>query len=147
MPTLATVTPHEDVTHGHQYRYQFTPKHHGADKEAAQWLPTLSLEEEFQVFNSADEHELADDDGRMYGVERVGPDSLRTLGTRREQVAEFPFAREGETWHGYPLWPLDDGSNRAGEDMRPSKAVFQRMEVVGLITKRGRKRLMQGKHV
>lgn len=146
MPTLATVVVHGEVTDNHEYRYQFTPKHHGADKKAAQWLPSLSLEEEFAVFNSADEHELSDDEGWLYGVERIEEDELRSLGTLNQQVAAFPFAREGEVWHGYPLWPLDEGgpSNRRSDDMKPAKAVFEKMEEAGLITKRGRKRLWKG---
>lgn len=146
MPTLATIILHDRVTGRSQYQYQFTPKHHGADAKAAQWLPSLSLEEEFAVFDAADQHELADDGGRFYGAVPDGADGLRTLGTWNQQVAEFPHAREGEAWHGYPLYPLIElgPENRRGDACRPAKQVFDRMVLVGLITPRQQKRLMKG---
>ena len=90
MPTLANVVLHPVTTARSGYQYQFTPKHHGADKNAAQWLPAVTLDEEFAVFNTADVNNLADDDGNLYGVEKIGDDDLRVLGTRGEQVAKFP---------------------------------------------------------
>jgi hypothetical protein len=149
MPTLTTVVVHAEVTGRSQYRYQFTPKHHGADAGAAQWLPRLTLEEEFEVFNMADVAEVADDRGRLYGVWPDGADGLHYLGKWNEQVAEFPFAREGEAWHGYPQYPLGDGApeNRQGEKHRPAKQVFVRMVAAGLITQRHRQRLQKGDHV
>ncbi len=148
MPTLATVVVHEALTERGRYQYQFTPKHHGADPGAAQWLPELTLDEEFTVFDTADLHEVADEDGRLYGVQQLPDGSLRDLGTWSEQVAEFPVASEGTPWHGYPLWAISPGgpTNRAAEKMKPAKAVFQRMEAAGLITKRQRKRLQKGDH-
>ncbi|MFO0928748.1 MAG: hypothetical protein U0736_17295 [Gemmataceae bacterium] len=148
MPTLSQVVIHGDATDKHQYRYQFTPKHHGADPDAAQWIPALALDDEFSVFNTADEHDLVDEEGRLYGVlpER---DTLRDLGTWAQQVAEFPAARDGEAWHGYPIWAVSGLAppNRRGERMRPGKAVFDRLRDVGLITERMRKRLYKGDHV
>lgn len=38
-PTLAEIVEHPVRTAARSYRYQFTPKHHGADRDAAQWLP------------------------------------------------------------------------------------------------------------
>jgi hypothetical protein len=149
MPTLATVVVHETLTGRNRYQYQSTPKHHGADAAAAQWLPKLTLEEEFAVFNLADQNELADEDGRLYGVLRIGENDLRDVGTWQQQIAEFPLASEGTPWHGYPIWAInqDGPSNRAAQKMRPAKIVFQRMETAGLITKRQRKRLYKGDHV
>jgi hypothetical protein len=149
MPTLATVVVHDRTTDRSHYQYQFTPKHHGAGGDAAQWLPSLTLQEEFAVFNSADQHELSDDVGRLYGVLPNGEDGLRDLGTWNQQVAEFPFAREGEVWHGYPLWPLNElaPQTRQGEKYRPAKEVFDKMIHAGLITRRHRRRLLKGDHV
>jgi hypothetical protein len=146
MPTLATVILHDTVTNRSHYQYQFTPKHHGADANAAQWLPSLSLEEEFAVFDAADEHEISDDLGRLYGVQADGEDGLRYLGTWNQQVAEFPRAREGEAWHGYPLYPLKElgPEDRRGEKNRPAKEVFDGLVHAGLITLRQRRRLMKG---
>ena len=149
MPTLATVEVHAEVTGRSGYRYQFTPRHHGAAADAAQWLPSLSLAEEFAVFNAADRHELSDDEGRLYGVQPDGDDGLRYLGTWNQQIAEFPLARDGEAWHGYSLYPVNASAspNRQGEKSRPDKVVFDRMVRAGIITRRQRKRLMKGDHV
>lgn len=143
MPTLTTVVVHGVRTVRSNYQYQFTPKHHGADKKAAQWLPSLTLDEEFAVFDMADQNNLTDAQGNLYGAEKVGADDLRVLGTRGEQVAKFPVAAQNQAWHGYPAWPLG-GGNRAGDDMKPTKAVLDRMQEEEVITKRGRKRLGKG---
>jgi hypothetical protein len=139
---------HAQPTHRSRYRYVFTAKHHGGGpKDAAQW--SVSLDEEFCVFDRADLHELIDDRGWLYGVLPDGDGKLRELGTWKQQIAEFPAAADGQPWHGYPLWPLNDlgPENRRGEKLRPSKAVFLRMEHVGLISRRDRKRLFKGDHV
>lgn len=148
MPTISAVVVHPDRSDNRNRQYQFTPKHHGADPNAAQWLPDLMFAEEFAVFNSADQHDLADDRDWLYGLQRTG-DSLRRLGTCAEQIAEFPFAPEGQAWHGYPIWPVNDQTrgSRRGEKMRPAKEVFLEMEQAGLLTSRQRKRLFKGDHV
>ena len=100
MPTLATIEVHSEVTARNEYRYQFTPKHHGADKTASQWLPSLSLEAEFAVFNLADEHELFDEGRRLYGIQRDSKDGLSYLGTYNQ-----PF--QGDDSHAFrALAPL-----------------------------------------
>jgi hypothetical protein len=142
---------HPVPTQRNGYRYQFYDKHHGrGGPDAAQWLPSLSREEEFAVFDSADLNELSDEQGRMYGIgSRDETDQIPDLGTLGEQVAEFPYARPNETWHGYPVWPLVQAGpeNRRGEMSRPSKEVFQRMVDVGLLTLRERKHLYKGDHL
>lgn len=130
--------------------YQFYDKHHGRGApDAARWLPGISHEEEFGIFDRGDWHEVHDEVGRLYGVgDRNRDGLLPDLGTWGQQVAEFPAARENMAWHGYPLWPLLEGSpeNRKGEKSRPSKAVFLRMAEVGMLTARERKRLVKGDH-
>jgi len=148
MPTLAEIVIHTQPTRRSGYQYQFTPKHHGADAEAAQGLPGLSLDEEFAVFDSADGNDLSDESGWLYGVERDG-EGLRDLGTWAQQMAEFPSARTGEAWHGYPIWSVNELAppNRRGQKMRPGKEVFLKMERAGLLTARLRKRLFKGDHL
>lgn len=144
MPTLTEFLVHGQVTQRSQYRYQFTPKHHGADASAAQWLPSMTLEEEFAIFDGADPHELFDGHGSLYGVQ-PGEDGLRYIGTYNQQVAEFQAGRADEAWHGYPLYPLQEGAeNRRGEKCRPEKAVFDRMVQAGIISRSQRNRLMKG---
>lgn len=148
MPTLPNVEIYDEVTKRNGHRYQFTPKHHGADKSAAQWLPGLSLTQEFSVFDLADEHELSDDRGRLYGLLMTADAGVQFIGTRNEQIAEFPVARQDEPWHGYPVYPLAtaDAGGRGGQAGRPAKAVLVRMEQVGLLSAQQRKRLMRGKY-
>jgi hypothetical protein len=90
---------------------------------------------------------VCEDDEWYYGVLPVGGE-LRDIGTWKQQVAEFPKASEGSPWHGYPIWAVNDKAppNRASEKFKPSKAIFQKMEKVGLISKQQRKRLIKGKH-
>src|SRR5437763_1691351 len=139
MPTLAKIAEHATRTGKNGYRYQFTPKHHGADRDAAQWLPSLSLDDEFAVFDAADQNDLFDDRGWLYGVQPEG-DGLRDLGTWSQQMAEFPHARDGEAWHGYPICWVSElaPQNRQGEKMRPDKAVLLKMEAAGLLAARQR---------
>lgn len=145
MPTLTALVIHDQVTRRNHYRYQFTPKHHGMDASAAQWLPTMTLEAEFAIFDGADEHELFAEDGNLYGVQPDEQGGLRHIGKWNEQLAEFPVAREGEAWHGYPLYPLKEGpANRRGEKHRPEKGVFDKMVQAGLITPTQRRRLLKG---
>jgi len=148
MATLTTVEEHHTLTGRSSYRYQFTPKHHGADSDAAQWLPSMTLDEEFVVFDEADEHELNDDDGNLYGVQRDDDGEVRYIGTWNQQIAEYPVAREAEPWHGYPLYPLIElgPENRRGQKGRPAKEVFDKMADAGVITRRQRRRLLKGDH-
>jgi len=135
---------------GRNKRYMFTPKHHGADKEAATWLPEITREQEFSVFDLADFHEICDDRGWLYGVLPM-EGGLRLLGTRREQIAEFQGGNEQEApWHGYPVYPHIKGlapPNRSGDRCRPAKEVFHKLHSAGLITRVQRTRLSKGRHV
>jgi len=148
MPTLAGVVEHTGTTARSAYRYQFTPKHHGADQNAAQWLPDLSLEQEFSIFDEADQHELCDEDGNLYGVLRTANGDLEYIGVWDEQVAEFPVARTGTAWHGYPVYPLAEIGpvNRRGQSGGPAKVVFDKMLHAGVIGRQQRGRLLKGKH-
>lgn len=94
------------------------------------------------MFDNADTHELCDDDGNLYGVRQAAGDSLGYIGTRKEQVAEFPVAREGEPWHGYPVYPLTG----MGERYRPHRSVFDRMLAAGFISRSQRRRFLKGDH-
>lgn len=147
MSTGESAGPIHPVPTRNGKRYLFSGKHHGGDRNAAQWLPTLSHDEEFTVFDTADFHDISDE-GWLYGV-RIGPrGDVLELGTWGQQIAEFPFARDNEAWHGYPLWPLKVAGppNRKGEKHRPAKNVFLKMEAEGLIDTRDRRCLQKGDH-
>ena len=52
---------HPVPTRRSEYRYLFYDKHHGrGGPDAAQWLPSLSQDEEFAVFDLADRDELSE---------------------------------------------------------------------------------------
>ena len=104
----------------------------------------------YQAYKPWLRDEFTDERGWLYGMRpRDGAGHIPDLGTWGQQMAEIPFARPGEPWHGYPLWPLgEEGpANRRGEKGRPSKRVFLRMEEAGLITDRERKKLYKGDHL
>jgi hypothetical protein len=142
MPKVQVEFTYRRVTANRQRRYQLTPKHHGfpVKPSDAQWHKDLQHDDEFDVFDRADQHDTCDEAHNLYGI---APDvenkCLLMLGSENQQVALFPFARDREPWHGYPLYPIN------GEDGRPPKAVFQCLQAAGLITERQRRRLMQGK--
>ncbi len=140
---------HPAQTGKHGYRYQFTAKHHGGGKlDDACWSQAVTPDEEFSIFDNADEQDIFDADGWYYGVLDDGKGNLRELGTWQQQIAEFPAAGAAVVWHGYPVWAVNGlaAPNRSGQHMRPAKSVFDKMEQAKLITARQRKRLYKGDH-
>jgi hypothetical protein len=101
------------------------------------------------VFDLADFHDLSDVDGCLYGVLRTAEGEVQFLGTRDEQLAEFPVARVGEAWHGYPVYPLANAQahGRGGAAGRPAKSVFAKMQREGVLSRTECRRLMKGKHI
>jgi hypothetical protein len=147
MATGETPGPvHPVPTQRSGYRYFFYDKHHGRDRSAAQWRPDVTHEQEFNLFDAADFHESFDDRGWLYGIGRDEEGEVIELGTWGQWLAEFPFARPGELWHGYPMWPVNEAAppNRRRQNCGPTKDVFNRMEAVGLIDSRECVRLKKG---
>jgi hypothetical protein len=107
----------------------------------------MTPEEEFSIFDDADQFDLCDDSGRgLYGLRRSQIGKVLELGTLGQLVAEFPTARPEDLWHGYPLWPLlRPGSSH--KKRSPAKEVFLKMERANLINARDRRRLERGKHL
>lgn len=149
-PNAGPLHPIRTGRSGHSYF--FYVKHHARPpSNAAQWLlpPRLTADEEFAVFDLADEADLADDQGNLHGLRprEDGPGGpLLPLGTRHEQVARFPFANPGVAWHGYPIWPID--APRDGEKLRsvPAEAL-DRMVAGNVIDDRECRRLKKGRHI
>lgn len=136
--------------------YMLTAKHHdGKDRDAARWLPELTTAEEFLVFDLADYHEIADEDGNIYGVLRSPPtalddvslpDKLRRIGTYGQQIAKFWAEGPEKPWHGFPLWSLDEAATRKLQKEGTPRAMIKLLEQKQLITKQHRRRLMRGDH-
>ncbi len=138
---------HPEPTRRSSYRYFFYDKHHGrGGPEVARWALNLSEDVEFGIFDQADELELTDDRGSLYGI-LLGPDrQVLILGTLRQQVAKFTDS--GPHWHGFPLGPLD---RNLAPPHPPERALpkdpLQKMVNAGLLTREERRRLLKGKHV
>ena len=142
--------PHPQPTRNGRF-YCFSVKHHRLDdSNDAQWLRELRRDEEFGIFALADERDLSDESGNLYGLRLGINGEVLELGTRGQQIAKFPLAHPNQPWHGYPLWPLKPyagGSNRGAKKVQPSKLVFVTMERAGLLTERNRKRLQKGDQI
>ena len=132
-----------------RHQYFFYDKHHKAGySEDAQWLPELTHDEEFAVFDLADFHELSNEKGDLYGL-RLNPERrVMSLGTREEQVAEFPVAQGDHPWRGYPAWPIMRlDRDRSVRKYPAPREALEKMKQAGLINENQRKRLLRGKQV
>jgi hypothetical protein len=139
-----------------QLAYMLTAKHHdGKDHNAARWLIELTTLEEFSVFELADFHEIADDDGNLYGVLRSPPKALddvslpkalRRIGTHGQQMAKFWAEAPEKSWHGFPLWALDEAAPPRLQKEEIPKAMINLLQEKQLIAKQHRRRLMRGDH-
>lgn len=138
---------HASRTRRSGYRYFFYAKHHATGPSRhAQWLPDLGREDEFSVFNIADEFNLSNSQGDLFGLLVRPGGSVEILGTRDEQVAEFPVTPRNQAWHGYPLWPIrrhDDAPRKS----RPPADALRKMEESGIIDEKQRSRLARGKPI
>jgi hypothetical protein len=140
---------YSERTQRSQFRYRLTAKHHGGDRNAAMWLPSISPNEEFSVFDLADLHEIADERGWLYGVLLSEDGAVREIGVWDEKVAEFqPGNNRDEPWHGYQQWPVDKSgpANRRKQQCCPDRKVFDLMFAANLINKTQRKKLLSGKN-
>ena len=139
---------HPTRTRRSQHRYLFTAKHHGGDKNGAMWLPSIGRTTEFSIFDAADQGQIADSRGWLYGILPDGNGGLESLGTWDEQVAEFqPAMVTTDPWHGYPKWPVDElgPANRRKQQSCPERTVFDLMLTATLISKVQHKRLVTGR--
>jgi hypothetical protein len=150
MPRVSANFDHSTTTRRGGYRYQFTTKHHGGTgaEGASQWVVSLTLADEFAIFDIADWNEISDSRENLFGVWRAVDGSLGEIGTWRQQIAEFPSARAGESWHGYPCYPIGQSGPEElqGDRCKPEKSVFTKLLQAGLITRREQKRLRKAEH-
>jgi hypothetical protein len=140
---------HLQTTRRNNHLYFFYDKHHKAGySEDAQWLPDMTHDQEFAVFDLADFHDFSNEKGDLYGLHLSPERSIRYLGTRNEQVAEFPFPQRAHPWHGYPSWPITRLKRDKKELKYPApKDALEKMKDAGLLTENQRKRLVRGKHL
>jgi hypothetical protein len=124
----------------------FTHKHHGGDGDG-QWLETLTEEDEFAVFDWADDREISDEAGNLYGALQMGVDSLHDLGTYREQIAKFWNQPDGLPWHGFPVWSINQEGPGNRRRNPPPKVIFNKMVEAGLIKRAKANRLKGGHHI
>jgi hypothetical protein len=124
----------------------FYDKHHGwAGPDVARWALDLSEDEEFGIFEQADDRELSDEGVSLYGIP-LGPRcQVLPSGTPCQQIAKFTDS--GSHWHGFPAGPLDRNLDPPHPPSRPlPKDALQKMVDAQLLTREERKRLLKGKH-
>ena len=144
---------HPEPTKGRKLRYLFHPKHHGHEKWAT-WC--VSRQEEFGIFDVADEQDFSDSANHLYGILRTNG-RLQVIGTWRQQVAIFkcddavdPW-KDGKPWHGYPLYPLKHTLTpkhimRQWSRLIPPDEVLKEMIRRGFLKENERIRILGGSH-
>ena len=147
MPIIQANANHDVDSRG--LRYIFMEKHHGGPSAPgqAQWLPSLSFETEFWIFDQANIQNFKDKDGRLFGMLKEPTSVCEIIGTRDEQIARFEPPSAGNPWHGFPVYPLSGVKGRSKFAGRPRPEVFARMVEVGLITEEQARRLRNMKHI
>jgi hypothetical protein len=93
MPRLTENVIYELVTRRSGFQYLFTTKHHGGDAGASCWLPALSLAEEFVVFDDADGHGLADDEGSCTRFDRTAKAAFTSSASGMNRWRSSPSPR------------------------------------------------------
>lgn len=129
------------------YQYFFHPKHHGAGSTTdCCWKADVSRPEEFGIFRDSAERDVSDEAGNLYGLRKSPRGSVIDLGTRGEQIAQFWNAPQGSPWHGFPCWSIitSNSLNRKGQQYRPPKEVFIKMQAQQLLTASQCQRLKKG---
>jgi len=130
------------------HTYKFTDKHHNCSKsEHACWLPTITRDSEFSLFQGAETGDYSDDRGHLYNVHRDGEEYIE-IGTRHELLAIFWNPHSAAEWHGHPRWPIKtrEAFNRKNQGYEPPKAVMQKMVDKGRISQRDADRILRGDH-
>src|SRR5438132_12248830 len=95
---------HPVATRVNGLRYLFTAKHHGGWKSPhATWLPTLTDDQEFSVFDDGDANALSDGAGNLFGALSDGQGGMDDLGTRCVQIDKFWRAHLYNPWHAYTV--------------------------------------------
>lgn len=129
-------------------RYCFSAAHHGHGiLDDSQWAGDLGRLEEFNIFALADRDDLSDFKGNLYGLRLGDAGAILQLGTRGEQVAKFWEAHQGQSWHGYPLWPLGTSGPENRRKHPAPRDALRKMEAVGLLTAAQRRRLQKGDRI
>jgi|ERR1019366_507172 hypothetical protein len=130
------------------FQYFFYAKHHQPNNTTdAQWAPALTQDEEFAVFDLADLNDLTEPNGDLFGLHRSPEKRILILGTRGEQVAEFPATDHGQAWHGYPLFPIAKRGRGAKRKNPIPNEALDRMEQAGLLKPQEKNRLKGGKPI
>jgi hypothetical protein len=136
---------HPSQTRRRRLRYFFYTKHHKSSPSPdAQWC--VSQEDEFTVFDEADFHDLSNAKGDLFGVLKRANGSFEVIGTREEQLAEFPVTPPNQAWHNYPL-NLLSRHEEVGRKARPPIEVLETMVKERILSHKQKSRLAGGKAI
>ena len=139
---------HVETTERSRRRYFFYDKHHQADRlDEAQWHQSLTPDDEFAIFDRADQLALYDEIGNLYGIHRVDHDpiTIQVLGSNGEQFAQFPHT-ENDAWFGQPIKLIATGDETYPERPVPRK-VLNTMVARDLLSPSERRRVARGSHI
>jgi hypothetical protein len=103
--------------------------HRGSRPGAAVWHPSISPQDEFDLFNQSDGQDQQDGKGHYWSF--AHPNGDLPVGSNRERIAKHPsVTNANDPWHGYPSSP-----KRRGDADAPDDDLIDQLEAAGKITR------------
>jgi hypothetical protein len=113
--------------------YQSIIKHRDSNPSEAQWLSTISPQDEYALFDTADQSQWLDASGDYWSL-RI---DRKVLGAEGERISKHPNPSNILVpWHGYPASP----ARRGGGD-KPARTIIEAWLSAQLINRSFAKRL------
>ena len=131
---------YQRFTQLNELSYCFTPKHHGGrDSRNATWLPELSRAEEFMVFDMADNHQLADASGNLYGFGLKNREAFVKFMNSAYGMSispDFGMRIRSRIGTGIRCGRVGENGpeNRTTQKYCPPKSVFERIIQAGIVS-------------
>lgn len=91
-------------------------KHRGTGdrRHKNMWSSEISPDNEYEIFQSADESNWCDESNHYWGVWNQGV----KLGEKGERISKFPCpSNPQDPWHGYPASPRENPDNDSPSDL------------------------------
>jgi hypothetical protein len=111
-----------------------------ATLDKSMWHNSVSPQDEYGIFCTADAHNWHDAQGDFWGLLQERG-SIIVIGVAGERICKFPLnANERDPWHGYPVSP-----KLRGDDDSPPDAVVERWIDSGVVTRTFGRRVQRRK--